>query len=69
MKKMIQRMAGVGIYLVGTFLGFFKGEVAKEKFNFKVKSYYVEKQQAKQSRQFGDIKLDDFEINTYHQSI
>ncbi len=65
---MIQRMAGVGIYLTGFLVGMVKGDVAKDKFNFKIKSYFTEKQQAKLYQQNGDIRLDDIEINTYHTS-
>lgn len=68
MKKMIQKIAGVGIYLTGALLGFVKGDVAKEKFNFKIKSYYTEKQQARETKLGGDVRLDDFELNTYHRS-
>jgi hypothetical protein len=71
MKKIQNRMI---LFLALTFagiLGFFKGNEAKQKWMFKVKSRYVEKRNLAQQRKSirnGDVPLDDIEIAAFHKS-
>ena len=71
MKKAQNRLV---LFLALTFagiLGFLKGNEAKQKWMFKVKSRYEEKRHlAKQKKELqgGGVPLDDIELASFHKS-
>jgi hypothetical protein len=71
MKKMQNRLILFLALTLGSIVGILKGNEAKQKWVFKVKSRYEEKRQLAQQKKMledGGVALDDIEIAAFHRS-
>jgi len=71
MKQVNNRMIILLAITVGTIIGIFRGNEAKQKWVFKIKNRYVEKRQlAEQKKQVreGGVALDDIEMASFHKN-
>jgi hypothetical protein len=70
MKKMQRNLMMVLVMSLASFIGWFKGDEAKQKWVYKWKMTYEEKRQLAQKRMAerkGKVQLDDFEWSSYHE--
>lgn len=71
MKRMQNRLILFLALTLGSIVGILKGNEAKQKWVFKVKSRYEEKRQLAQQKKMledGGVALDDIEIAAFHKS-
>ena len=69
MKNYKNRLIIFMAFTFGTLIGVFKGEEAKQKWVFKMKSKYDNKRQVAERKSIarnGGVLLDDMEIEAYH---
>ncbi len=65
MKGMKRKIAVAIALMMGTIIGAFRGEIAKQKFISKVKSRYENHNQVQRQH---EIMLDEFELSAFHTS-
>jgi hypothetical protein len=71
MKAIINRVVLLLALTVGSIVGLFKGNEAKQKWVFKIKSSFDEKKHLAEQRKVirqGGVALDDIEIAAFHNS-
>lgn len=71
MKAIINRMVLLLALTVGAIVGWFKGNEAKQKWIFKIKSSFDEKKYLAEQRRVirqGGVPLDEIEIAAFHNS-
>lgn len=71
MKAIINRMVLLLALTVGSVVGFFRGNEAKQKWIFKIRSSFDEKKHLAEQRRVirqGGVALDDIEIASFHNS-
>ena len=71
MKMFMNRTILVLAFTIGTLVGFFRGNEAKQKWVFKIKSRFDEKRQLAEQRRLmrdGGVALDDIEIAAFHNN-
>lgn len=71
MKTIINRAVLLLALTVGTIVGIFKGNEAKQKWMFKVKSHFEEKRhlaEQKKLQRSGGVPLDDIELAAFHNN-
>ena len=71
MKKYTNRLILLLALSIGTLVGMFRGQEAKQKWVFRIKSRFEEKRHmAEQRRQMkeGGVYLDDVELAAFHNS-
>lgn len=71
MKAILNRAVLLLALTVGAIVGLFKGNEAKQKWIFKIKSSFDEKKHLADERRFvrqGGVPLDDIEIAAFHNS-
>lgn len=69
MKKNINRLVLFVALSIGSIVGFFKGNEAKQKWMFRIKSRFDEKRQMAENKKLlkgGGVLLDDIEIASFH---
>ncbi len=67
MKLLDSKMTFVTVLVVGIFIGFIKGEEARNKWVHKMKNKQENKKQNLERKE-GKVVLDDFEISSFHQN-
>jgi hypothetical protein len=70
MKNTNNRWLVIVLITVGTFIGVFRGNEAKQKWVFKMKNRYEEKRQLAEHKKLlrnGGVPLDDIEIAAFHK--
>ena len=70
MRKIIRNLILMDVLFIGSILGFFKGEEARQKWTFKMLSRVEEKQQKAEIRKIrkeGGVLLDEIELSAYHE--
>ena len=65
MKGMKRKIALAAAIMAGTFIGAFRGEMAKQRYMAKIKSRYEDHKQVQQQ---DEILLDEFELSAFHSS-
>ncbi|HVK46485.1 MAG TPA: hypothetical protein VM488_01545 [Pseudobacter sp.] len=71
MKAILNRMVLLLALTVGSIVGLFKGNEAKQKWIFKIRSSFDEKRHLAEQRKVirqGGVALDDIEIASFHTS-
>jgi hypothetical protein len=71
MKKTRNKLVIFAAVTIGTIIGLFKGDEAKQKWVFKIKSKYENKRlmaERKSIARKGGVLLDDIEIASYHSN-
>jgi hypothetical protein len=71
MKKYRNKLVVFLAVFIGTIIGTFKGEEAKQKWVFKVRSKYDNKRLMAERRSIarkGGVQLDDIELASYHNN-
>jgi membrane protein implicated in regulation of membrane protease activity len=71
MKKMQRNLTLIFIMAIASFIGWLKGDEAKQKWVYKWRSSYEQKRQLAQKRiaeRKGKVQLDDFEWSSYHEN-
>lgn len=71
MRKIVRNLILMDVLFIGSILGFFKGEEARQKWTFKMLSKIEEKQQKselKKIKREGGVLLDEIELASYHKA-
>jgi hypothetical protein len=71
MKKYRNKLVVFLAVIIGTIIGTFKGEEAKQKWVFKVRTKYDNKRLMAERRSIarkGGVQLDDIELASYHNN-
>jgi hypothetical protein len=71
MKRYRTRLVIFLAFTIGTLIGVFKGEEAKQKWVFKIKSKYDTKRQVAERKMIarkGGVLLDEIEMASYHNN-
>jgi len=71
MRKFVRNLILMDVFFIGSLLGFFKGDEAKQKWTFKMLSRVEEKQQKaeiKKIKKEGGVVLDEIELASYHKA-
>lgn len=69
MKKSINRLVLFMALSIGSIVGFFKGNEARQKWMFRIRSRFEEKRQLAENKKLvreGGVLLDDIEIASFH---